>query len=77
MTSHIFIEEIISHPNTGGGIPVEYLRLKNGMVIGISDDCVCLYKSWEELEQGGMAAAWMYFDSTKDETPPQQQPPLE
>lgn len=77
LTSHIFIEEIITHPNTGGGIPVEYLRLKNGMVIGISEDCVCLYESWESLEQGGMAAAWMYFDSANEETPLQQQPPLE
>lgn len=31
--------------HTGGGITVILVRLKNGDVIGISDDCVCLYEA--------------------------------
>ena len=38
--------------DTGGNIQVDIVRLKNGKIIGISDDCVCLYDNedqfWED-----------------------------
>ena len=34
---------------TGGNIMVDFVILKDGRVLGISDDCVCLYKSLDDF----------------------------
>ncbi len=37
---------------TGGGCMVDYIELKNGRVIGITDECVALYPSLKETSGG-------------------------
>ncbi len=34
---------------TGGNIMVDFVILKDGRVLGISEDCVCLYTSMEDF----------------------------
>jgi hypothetical protein len=46
----LYIAEVTSE-NSGGGTFVDFVHLNDGRVIGITDDCVCLYESldafWE------------------------------
>ena len=35
--------------NTGGHCMVDFVILKDGRVLGISEDCVCLYESMEDF----------------------------
>lgn len=37
---------------TGGGVMVDYFLHKSGKVIGITDECVCLYTSEEAAKEG-------------------------
>jgi hypothetical protein len=46
-----YVREVITE-NTGGGCMVDYIKLKNGRVIGISDECVVLYESEEAAQDG-------------------------
>jgi len=39
----------ISSFETGGAVPVDFVHLKDGRVLGISDDCVVLYDSIEDF----------------------------
>lgn len=43
-----YIDRIESE-NTGGHCMVDFVILKDGRVLGISDDCVCLYKSMDDF----------------------------
>ena len=48
-----FIEKIETE-DTGGHVLVDYVYLKNGYIIGIAEDCVCVYNNeqydlWKEL----------------------------
>tara|TARA_R110000744_G_scaffold143441_1_gene255322 strand:- start:814 stop:1014 length:201 start_codon:yes stop_codon:yes gene_type:complete len=57
---HTYIKET-STQNTGGNVMVDFVELKNGNVIGISDDCVVLYKS-KDWWEGGTESKALYFD---------------
>ena len=41
--------ERVETEQTGGNIMVDFVILKDGRVLGISDDCVCLYKSLDDF----------------------------
>jgi hypothetical protein len=43
-----FIDRIETE-STGGHTMVDFVILKDGRVLGISDDCVCLYKSIDDF----------------------------
>jgi len=45
----------VSCEHTGGNCWLDIIHLKDGTVLGISDDCVCLYGSEEEMWEGEMA----------------------
>ena len=32
----------IETEQTGGGVMVDYMRMKNGKIIGITDECICV-----------------------------------
>jgi hypothetical protein len=49
--NHGFIEDI-SSMDTGGGCIVDFVHLKDGRVLGINDECVCLYKDMEHFGNG-------------------------
>lgn len=38
--------------NTGGGCMVDYIEMTNGMIVGINDESIVLYKDWEDLNTG-------------------------
>ena len=43
-----FIEAVTTE-NTGGGTMVDFVILKDGRILGVNDDCVCLYNSMEHF----------------------------
>ena len=43
-----YIESVTSS-DTGGHCIVDFVILKDGRVLGINDECVCLYKSMEDF----------------------------
>ena len=45
-----FIVEIMS-ADTGGGLTVDIIKLKDGRVIGVSDDAIVLYASMNDFEE--------------------------
>ena len=47
--------------NTGGGVLVDYVYLKNGVVLGVTDDSVVVFQSENEKEQNE-PFEWSYFD---------------
>ena len=47
----------ISSWDSGGGLSIDIVELKNGRVIGITDESIVLYQSKEELLEGTLAAA--------------------
>ena len=49
MTEHISKVETV---NTGGNCMVDLIHLKDGRILGISDDVVALYRSIEQFEEG-------------------------
>jgi hypothetical protein len=55
---HVFTE------NTGGGSMVDYVCLKNGKVIGISDECLVLFDSYDDAceDDGTKAKGVIQFD---------------
>ena len=42
----------ISSMDTGGGCIVDFVHFKDGRVLGITDECVVLYKSMEQFGDG-------------------------
>ena len=46
-----YLIQIQSH-NTGGGCMVDYIEMTNGMIVGINDESIVLYKDWEDLNTG-------------------------
>ena len=44
-----FIKETYTQ-HTGGGCMVDFVELKNGKVLGISDELVVLYDSFEDFD---------------------------
>jgi len=46
-----FIAEIQSH-ETGGNCSVDLVVLKDGRVLGINDECVVLYASMDDFNEG-------------------------
>ena len=44
--THEYIEKTFSE-NTGGGVICDFVILKNGQCIGISNECISLYPSYE------------------------------
>ena len=38
--------------NTGGGTYVDFIILKDGRCIGLNDECVALYDSYEQFYDG-------------------------
>ena len=46
-----FIKDVQSW-ETGGGCIVDFVMLKNGMVVGINEECVCVYGSIEDFYSG-------------------------
>lgn len=42
----------VSSWDSGGGIVIDILELKDGRVLGITDESVVLYPSMEALEEG-------------------------
>lgn len=51
MNKHEFITKIESH-NTGGNVIVDLVTLESGVVIGISADCICIYRDKEAFDRG-------------------------
>jgi len=45
-----YIKGIFSQ-DTGGNCIVDFVELKNGMVIGINDECVCVYKDMDAFNE--------------------------
>jgi hypothetical protein len=43
-----FIDKVTTE-FTGGGSPVDFITLKSGRVLGISDDCVVLYENMQDF----------------------------
>ena len=43
-----FIDKVTTY-ETGGNCPVDFITLKSGRVLGISDDCVVLYDDMEDF----------------------------
>jgi hypothetical protein len=43
-----FINKIFTEYN-GGGFYVDFVELKNGLCIGINEDSICIYESFEEF----------------------------
>lgn len=41
--------DCVETENTGGGTMVDFVILKDGRVLGINDECVCLYKSLDDF----------------------------
>lgn len=37
---------------TGGGFYVDFVTLENGEILGINEECIVLYKSIEDFENG-------------------------
>lgn len=48
VVDHAFLNRIET-VNTGGHIFVDLITLNDGQVIGISDDCICLYPNEQEF----------------------------
>ena len=48
---HTYIEKIETM-QVGGGMEVDFVHLKNGMVIGVNDECIVLYKDIEHFGDG-------------------------
>lgn len=48
MINTVYIEKIESE-NTGGGCMVDFVILKDGRVLGINDEYVCLYASMDDF----------------------------
>jgi hypothetical protein len=46
----------VSSWNSGGGIIVDVVELKDGRVLGITDESVVLYESMEALQESSPAA---------------------
>lgn len=46
--------EGVSCENTGGGCMVDFIHLPGGRVIGVNEDCACLYNSLEHFYDGGI-----------------------
>lgn len=58
--------------NTGGGVMVDYIRLSNGHVIGINDECAVLYAEMSDgykqyLENEGSDRPQINFDVFEDQ----------
>ncbi len=43
----------VSSWDSGGGVMVDLIELKDGRVLGISDEVLILYKNMEDLVSGG------------------------
>ena len=43
-----FIDKVVTY-ETGGNCPVDFVLLKSGRVLGISDDCVVLYDNMDDF----------------------------
>ncbi len=43
-----YIAEVLTE-NTGGGCMVDFVVLEDGQVIGINDECVCLYPNMDSF----------------------------
>jgi hypothetical protein len=52
-----YIEKMFTE-NTGGGVMVDFIILKDGRCVGINDECIVLYSSYDAVHEGN------------DETPP-------
>lgn len=48
-TTMTWIKDLTSE-NTGGGCMVDFIHLKDGRVIGITDECAVLYDSMEAFD---------------------------
>ena len=46
--TYAFIDRVETE-QTGGNIMVDFVILKDGRVLGVSEDCVCLYKSLDDF----------------------------
>lgn len=51
MAEHEYVEKVETD-HTGGGVMVDYVHLKNGQVLGVSDECVVLYDSEDAIHEG-------------------------
>jgi hypothetical protein len=53
--------------HTGGGVMVDYCRLWNGMILGVSDECVVLYRDEDQVNDGThvgqLERAWNAWDN--------------
>ncbi len=50
----------IETEQTGGGVMLDYVTLKNGYVIVIGEDMVCVYRSMDDFEAGDFAESTVY-----------------
>ncbi len=46
----VFIEKVGTE-FTGGNCPVDFVTLKDGRVLGVTDDCVVLYQNMDDFWQ--------------------------
>jgi hypothetical protein len=51
MAEHEYIEKVETE-HTGGGVMVDYVHLKSGQVLGVSDECVVLYEDEDAVHEG-------------------------
>ena len=49
MDKHEFVSKV-STEQMGGGTMMDFVTLNDGTVLGISDDCICLYAGMDEFE---------------------------
>lgn len=60
-----YITKIETH-DTGGGCAVDFLYLHDGRVLGINDECVCLYENMDQFyDENGTCLESFYIPRKK------------
>lgn len=71
-----YIEELLTI-NSGGGVMLDAVVLKSGHVIGISDECLCVYPSRAEWEDDdGRDRPLIYFEDVKSKDSTEDRPSI-
>jgi hypothetical protein len=55
-----YITEVFTE-NTGGGLMCDFVRLKNGKIIAISDECIAIYESLDSFYEGTGEEPCLWF----------------